>query len=121
MKKTSLAGFLVAFVVLFIAVIGAYAAPVGKITRIEGRVDVLKEGQRVVRNVSLGDSVDVGDIYRAKTNSRAGITFFNKNIIRIAPATRMQVSQYSDDGTKSNQIMKLERGKVQAVSSEEFV
>ncbi|MDD3846354.1 MAG: FecR domain-containing protein [Syntrophorhabdaceae bacterium] len=121
MKKTSLAGFLVAFVVLFIAVIGAYAAPVGKITRIEGRVDVLKEGQRVVRNVSLGDSVDVGDIYRAKTNSRAEITFFNKNIIRIAPATRMQVSQYSDDGTKSNQIMKLERGKVQAVSSEEFV
>jgi len=32
-------------------------------------------GQWSVMNVSLGDSVDVGDIYRAKTNSRAEITF----------------------------------------------
>ncbi len=121
MKKTSLTSVLVMIVVLFIAAVTVDAAPVGKITRMEGRVDVLKPGQRVVRSVSLGDAVDVGDIYRAKTNSRAEITFFNRNILRIAPATRVQISRYSDDGTRSNQVMKLERGKVQAVSSEEFV
>ncbi len=120
MKKTSLAGLLVLFAVLFVTVIAA-AAPVGKITRVEGRVDVLKAGQRSVMNVSLGDNVDVGDIYRAKTNSRAEITFFNKNIIRIAPATRVQVSQCSEEGNRSSHIMKLDRGKVQAVSGEEFV
>jgi hypothetical protein len=121
MKKASLAGLFLVVFVLFISAFTVDAAPVGKITRMEGRVDVLKPGQRVVRTVSLGDAVDVGDIYRAKTNSRAEITFFNRNILRIAPATRVQISEYSDDGTRSNQVMKLERGKVQAVSSEEFV
>ncbi len=121
MKRISLAFLLIVFCFLFISTIVAEAAPVGKITRIEGRVDVLKAGQRSVMNVSLGDSVDVGDIYRAKTNSRAEITFINKNILRIAPATRVQVSQYSDEGNRSNQVMKLDRGKVQAVSGEEFV
>jgi len=33
----------------------------------------------------------------------------------------VQVSQYSDEGNRSNQVMKLDRGKVQAVSGEEFV
>jgi len=108
MKRISLAFLLIVFSFLFISTIIAEAAPVGKITRIEGRVDVLKAGQRSVMNVSLGDNVDVGDIYRAKTNSRAEITFFNKNILRIAPATRVQVSQYSDEGNRSNQVMKLD-------------
>lgn len=112
---------IVIFMVFFFSVCLANAAPVGKITRLEGRVDVLKPGQGTVSSVSLGDGVDVGDIYRAKTNSRAEITFFNNNILRIAPATRVQVSQYSDDGTRSNQIMKLDRGKVEAVSGKEFI
>jgi len=120
MKRISLVCVLVTFAVFFVS-FAAGAAPVGKITRVEGRVDVLKPGERVVRSVSLGDSVDVGDIYRAKTMSGAEITFLNKNIVRIAPGTRMQVGQYSDDGTRSNQVMKLERGKVEARSSEEFV
>lgn len=119
MKRVSLACGFVALTLLF--VLTAAAAPVGKITRVEGRVDVLKTSQRIVKSVSLGDSVDVGDIYRAKTNSRAEITFFNKNTLRIAPATRVQISEYSDDGTRSSQIMKLERGRVEARSGEEFI
>ena len=119
MKRVSLACGFVALTLLF--VLTAAAAPVGKITRVEGRVDVLKTSQRIVKSVCLGDSVDVGDIYRAKTNSRAEITFFNKNTLRIAPATRVQISEYSDDGTRSSQIMKLERGRVEARSGEEFI
>lgn len=121
MKRIFLASLLIVFFFLLISTIVAGAAPVGKITRLEGRVDVLKAGQRSVMNVSLGDSVDVGDIYRAKTNSRAEITFFNKNILRIAPATRVQVSQYSDEGNRSSQVMKLDRGRVEAISGEEFL
>lgn len=120
LRRVFLACGLVALTLLFVLT-AAVAAPVGKITRVEGRVDVLKTSQKVVRSVSPGDSVDVGDIYRAKTNSRAEINFFNKNILRIAPATRVQISEYSDDGTRSNQIMKLERGRVEARSGEEFI
>ena len=99
----------------------AYSAPVGTVTRVEGRVDVLKAGQASVSPVAQGSVVDVGDIYRSKTDGRAEITFFNKNILRIAPATRVQVSRYSDEGDRSDQIMKLERGRVEAVSGEEFI
>jgi len=121
MKKTFITGLLLACGLLFVISSLAGAAPVGKITKLEGRVDVLKAGQRSVTPVSLGNNVDVGDVYRTKTDGRAEITFFNKNILRIAPATRVQVSAYSDDGTRSNQVMKLERGRVQAQSGEEFV
>ena len=99
----------------------AYSAPVGTVTRVEGRVDVLKAGQTAVSPVAQGNVVDVCDIYRSKTDGRAEITFFNKNILRIAPATRVQISRYSDEGDRSDQIMKLERGKVEAVSGEEFI
>ena len=121
MRKAFIITFLAVFALLFITAACVDAAPVGKITKLEGRVDVLKAGQRSVTPVSLGGNVDVGDIYRTKTDGRAEITFFNKNILRIAPATRVQVSRYSDDGTRSNQIMKLERGRVQAISGEEFI
>lgn len=120
MKKTILQCLLLVCVIILFFGSLAYTAPVGKITKLEGRVDVLKSAQNRVANVSLGDDVDVGDIFRAKTNSRAEITFFNKNILRIHPATRVQISQYTDDGTQSNQIMKMDRGKVEAVSSQEF-
>ena len=63
-----------AILLLFTANI-AFAAPVGKVTYVEGKVDVLKLGQTVAISVSKGDSVDVGDIYRAKSNSKAEIVF----------------------------------------------
>lgn len=121
MKRVILQCLLIVCAFLVVLSSSIYAAPVGKITKLEGRVDVLKAGQRTVTGVSLGASVDVGDIYRAKTNSRAEITFFNKNILRIHPATRVQVSQYSDDENTSSQVMKMDRGKVEAVSSQEFI
>ena len=66
----------------------AFAAPVGKITHLEGRVDVLKAGRNTASPVTLGAPVDVGDIYRAKSGSKAEITFNNRNLLRIAANTR---------------------------------
>jgi len=120
-KASVLAWSSVVLFLLFVVSFQVNAASVGRITRVEGRVDVLKPGRTAVSAVSPGDSVDVGDIYRAKTNGRAEITFFNKNILRIAPATRVQISRYSSEGNRSNQIMKLERGRVEAISGEEFL
>jgi len=67
-------------VVLFFAIVFvvwtacAYAAPVGRITHIEGRVDVLKVGKNMAAPITLGTPVDVGDVYRAKSGSKAEIT-----------------------------------------------
>ena len=80
MKRKIVQCFLLVCAALMLFSVAAFAAPVGKITKLEGKVDVLKPGKGAVSGVSLGDNVDVGDIYRAKTNARAEVTFFNKNI-----------------------------------------
>ncbi|MHB8111785.1 MAG: hypothetical protein ACYDHW_17320, partial [Syntrophorhabdaceae bacterium] len=44
-----------------------------------------------------------------------------KNIMRIDPATRVEITQYYSEGDKINQVMKLQRGRVQTISGEEFI
>jgi hypothetical protein len=121
MKNIRKAVSVIAVVLSLIVPTLAMAVSVGKVTHVEGRVDVLKMGKHAVVKVSQGDDVGVGDIFRSKTASRAEITFANQNILKIDPATRVEISQYSMEGDKSNQVMKLQRGKVQAISGEDFI
>jgi hypothetical protein len=113
--------FFLALIFIFFTVSLSFAAPIGKITQVQGRVDVLKTGKNMAAPVSLGAPVDIGDIYRAKTNSRAEITFINKNILRIAPATKIEIKEYMAEGNRSSAVMRLHRGRVQAISGEEFI
>ncbi|MFH1148224.1 MAG: hypothetical protein V1736_11025, partial [Pseudomonadota bacterium] len=71
----------------------SFAAPVGRITYLEGRVDVLKSDQNIARPASVGGAVEVGDIYRAKSAGKAEITFVNKNILRIGARTRIEIQE----------------------------
>ena len=113
--------FLFFGILLFFAANIALAAPVGKITYLEGKVDVLKPGKTVATPASQGDLVDVGDIYRAKSNSRAEITFIDKNILRIAQNTRTEIQEYTVEADRSKGIVKLHRGKVQAIATPDFI
>jgi hypothetical protein len=99
----------------------AFSAPVGKVTLVQGRVDVLKTGRNVAVPVSLGAAVDPGDVYRAKSNGRAEITFTNKNLMRIAPGTRIEITRYSVEGDKSSTVARLYRGRVQAIGADDFI
>ncbi len=99
----------------------AMAAPVGKVTLAEGKLNVLKTTKAVATPVSLGDPVDVGDIYRAKSNSRMEITFTNGNILRIAPGSRVEIREHMVAGNRSATVARLHRGRVQAVSSADFI
>jgi hypothetical protein len=120
MKDIALTGTIIAVFLFFVIPSFAIAA-VGKVTRVEGQVDVLKTGKQAVAKVTQGDDVDVGDIFRTKTASMAEITFSNKNVLKIDPATRVEISRYSMENDKSSQVMKLQRGKVQAISGEDFI
>ena len=113
--------FLFFGILLFFAANIALAAPVGKITYVEGKVDVLKPGKTVATAVSQGDLVDVGDIYRTKSNSKAEITFINKNILRIAQNTRTEIQEYTVEADRNKGIIKLHRGKVQAIATPDFI
>jgi hypothetical protein len=121
MKDITLALTIIAVFLFLIIPSFVMAAPVGKVTHVEGQVDVLKTGREVVAKVTQGDDVDLGDIFRTKSASSAEIIFTNKNVLRIDPSTRVEISQYSTEGDKSSQVMKLQRGKVQAISGEDFI
>ncbi|MCX5812954.1 MAG: FecR domain-containing protein [Proteobacteria bacterium] len=99
----------------------SHAILAGKISMLEGRVDVLKPGKNTTSPVKAGDSVDVGDIYRAKSDGKAEITFLNNNILKIASNTRAEIKEAMFEGNKSSNIVKLYRGRVQAITSEEFI
>jgi hypothetical protein len=106
---------------LFLLVIPSVAlaqAAVGKFTYVEGRVDVLRPPATQAVPVKMGDAVFVGDIIRAKSNSKAEITFSEGNIVRVAPGTRVEISEYMFEETKGKGILKLSRGKVQAIIPE---
>ncbi len=121
MKRKNLLLLVSAVLLLLFTASLALAAPIGKVTQVAGKVDVLKPGKNLATSVKLGDPVDVGDIYRAKTKSNAEITFNNQNILKIAPATRVEIKEYMVDEQKSSQVMKLHRGRVQAISGQDFI
>jgi hypothetical protein len=121
MKRCLLISFAIISFILLSFVNPSYAALAGKVSLLEGRVDVLKTGKNAAAPVKAGDPVDVGDIYRAKSDGRAEITFMNGNTLKIAPNTRAEIKEAMFEGNKNINIIKLYRGRVQAISSDEFV
>jgi hypothetical protein len=91
-----------------------YGAPVGKMTHIEGRVDITSGGE--TRPVSLGDPVSIGDTLRAKSKARGEVTFLDGNILRLAENTRIRITDYREGDGKASKL-ELSRGKVQNIVS----
>jgi hypothetical protein len=90
------------------------AAPVGKITNIEGNVDITA-GEKA-RTANLGDTVNAGEILRAKSKAKAEITFVDGNILRLAENTRVRITDYQIGEGKTS-TLDLFRGKTQSIVS----
>ena len=97
------------------------AEAVGKFTFVEGRVDAMREGNLPAISVKVGDPVFIKDIIRTKSDSKAEIMFIDKNILRIGQRSRIDISEYYIDETKKASVIRLPRGKVQAIVPEETV
>lgn len=111
--KTALALFLV-----LLSLSPALAGVVGKFTAIDGRVDVLRPGEKRAAPVALGASVSEGDIVRTKTDSFAEITFSDDTVLKLTQSTRVEIKEYLLSGNKrQNGALKLLRGKVRATVS----
>ncbi|MBI2399748.1 MAG: FecR domain-containing protein [Deltaproteobacteria bacterium] len=96
----------------------ALAGVVGKFTAIDGRVDVLRPGEKRAAPVALGATVSEGDIVRTKTDSFAEITFSDDTVLKLTQSTRVEIKEYLLSGNKrQNGALKLLRGKVRATVS----
>ncbi|HOK07230.1 MAG TPA: FecR domain-containing protein [Syntrophales bacterium] len=117
MKKSRLHLFAFAFAiilgVLFSAVPVA-AAPVGKVTSLEGRIDITPAGAKEAVPAAVGTTVNTGDIIRAKSKSKAEVTFTDGNILRVGENSRVRVTNYNPEEGQKN-YFNLFRGKTQTV------
>ncbi len=88
----------------------ALAEVVGRVSRVEGAVDIMPGGELPAVAAREGAQVQQGDFVRTKSNARAEITFNDGSVVKIAQRSRIDVGEYS----ASNRRLALPRGKVQA-------
>jgi len=97
---------------LLLALAGtARAELVGRLTRVDGVVDIMPGGHLPAVPARDGGAVQKGDFIRTKSNARAEITFNDGSVVKIAQRSRIDVSEYSASARK----LGLPRGKVQAI------
>lgn len=93
-------------VVFLLACVQTQAAVVGRLTQVDGRVDLLKGGNLPATPVKVDDTVEPQDVIRTKSLSKAQITFIDNSVITISPESRVAIETYMVD---------LAQGKRQAV------
>src|SRR3990172_1368495 len=106
------------FILIFFPLI-IYAEPVGKVSLLEGSVDILRKGKTTAEMAEINIPVNIGDIIRTKSNSKAEIKFIDDSIIRIAEKSRMEIKEYlfEKGGAKRKGTIGLLRGKIRSIVS----
>ncbi|MFZ5452586.1 MAG: FecR domain-containing protein [Thermodesulfobacteriota bacterium] len=96
---------------------GAQAAAVGKFTKVEGQVDLLKKGKLPAIPVKPQDSVEPGDVIRTKSGGRAQITFVDDTTMSLSPGSRVAIESYMYDAAKKqrNGVVQVFYGMVYTV------
>lgn len=100
----------------------ASAAIVGHITQIEGNVDLLKKGQLPAIPLKLQDRLEMGDLVRTKSLSRAQITFVDDTNLTIGPESRITIEAYMIDESKGkrNAVLQMLQGLALVVVSKVY-
>jgi hypothetical protein len=100
----------------------AQADAVGRITQVEGQVDILKGGKLPANPVKLQDAVESGDVLRTKSLSKAQITFIDNSIITLSPESRLAIDEYQfkPEQQQRNAVMNLFQGMAHVVVNKLF-
>ncbi|MBI4796312.1 MAG: FecR domain-containing protein, partial [Deltaproteobacteria bacterium] len=90
----------------------AHAAPVGRFLKLEGHVDLLKGGKLPARAAKVTEPVELKDVIRTKSKSRAQVLFVDDTILTLAPETRVAVADYFYDGAQGRRraLLQVFRG-----------
>lgn len=91
----------------------AFSQVAGKITLVEGRVDILRAGTVEAVPARVGDTVSIGDILRTKSDGRAEITFIDNSVMTVGPKSRLGIEEYlyKPEAEKREASVKLFRGR----------
>jgi hypothetical protein len=120
MRTKTLSGILLWLVLSLILPSATPAAVVGRLTQVEGQVDLLKKGQLPAIPLKPNDGVETGDVVRTKSLSKAQITFIDDTVLTISPGSRIAIEKYMVAGGKRNAVLKMFQGVALAVVSKIF-
>jgi hypothetical protein len=114
MERGLLIGFILAVVVSLAFPLGGEAAVVGHFTEVEGAVDLLKGGKVPTVPAKVQDGVEVGDVVRTKSQSRAQVKFVDDTTLAIGAESRVAIESYIFDAAKSQRqaVLQVFRGLV---------
>jgi hypothetical protein len=100
----------------------AQAEVAGRLTQVEGRVDILRGGKLPAVAVKLNDGVQIGDIIRTKSLSKAQVTFVDNSTMTISPESRVGIEAYMFDSSKNkrNAVVQLFQGLAHVAVSKLF-
>lgn len=88
-------------------------AAVGSIVAVSGQVSILRGGKLPAQAAQVGATLEVGDFVRTKSSSTAQIRFNDGNVIKVAPRSRIDISEYAAE--RDTRTIGLARGKIEAV------
>ena len=89
----------------------------GRLTELEGRVDLLKGGKLPAVALKVDDTVEPGDVIRTKSLSKAQITFIDNSLLTISQESRIAIEEFKFDPSqeKRHAVLQIFQGLALAV------
>ena len=95
-----------ALMLIFSSVAGAEV--VGRLSQLEGRVDLLKGGNLPAIPVKVDDTVEPGDVIRTKSLSKAQITFIDGSLLTLSQEGRIAIEEFTFEPSQGKRGAVLE-------------
>lgn len=104
-----------ALMLLFPSIAGA--GVVGRLTQLEGRVELLKGGNLPAIPLKVDDTVEHGDVVRTKSLSKAQITFIDNSTLTLSQECRIAIQEFTfePDQGKRRAVLEVFHGLVLTV------
>jgi len=115
--------FITTFFVITLTPSLSLAESVATLTFARGKVDVLKKGKTRAIPVKKGVKLNVGDIVRTKSQSRAQISFIDGSKVNMAQKSRVEIKEFSYKPEKKERksLLRTFRGKIRALIPKFFL
>jgi hypothetical protein len=111
LRQVLISGWVVLALMLICSTI-AGAEVVGRLTQVDGQVDLLKGGKLPAVALKAGDTVEPGDVIRTKSRSKAQITFIDDSLLTLSQNARMAIEDFKFDSGqgKRQALLKIAKG-----------
>ena len=116
LRQVLLSGWVALALGLILSTI-AGAEAVGRLTQLEGRVDLLKGGKLPAIPLKVDDTVEPGDVIRTKSLSKAQITFIDNSFLTLSQEARIAIEEFKfEPGQEKRQaVLEIFQGLALAV------